>query len=57
MYELKRMGAPENVMLEPSPMLKEIKRLKKSLLLKGMKAVMTSRQYTSQLRFHLGKRN
>lgn len=37
-------GAPGKGVLEPSPEFKEIKCLKKSLILNGMKGVVTSRQ-------------
>jgi hypothetical protein len=45
---LRRKGAPENI-LEPSLVLKEIGRLKKGLMLKGIKEVTPWRQNSTQL--------
>ena len=43
--------------MEISPMFKEINRLKKSLMLNGIKGVVTSGQDPTQLSFQLVKRN
>lgn len=52
MYSLKRKVAPKNVM-EVSPVLKEMKSLKKSLMLTGTKGMGTSGQECTQLNFQL----
>lgn len=55
--QLEEKGAPGNGMSEPSPVLKEIKSLKTSLVLTGIKEVVTSRQDPTQLSFLRVKRN
>lgn len=57
MYSLRREEAPGNALLEPSAVLKEIKCLKESLLLKGIKGVVTSGQDPTQLSFQPVERN
>lgn len=56
-YSLRRKGAPGSVM-EPSPVLKEIKnKLKRSLMLNGIKGSGDLRARPTQLRFQLVKGN
>ena len=50
MYSLRRKGAPGRVM-ELSPVLKEIKSLKKTPMLNGIKGVVISEQDPTQLSF------
>ena len=51
-----RIGAPESV-IGLNPVLKEIKHLKKSLMLSGITVMVTSGQDLTQLSFQLLKRN
>ena len=57
MYSLKRNRAPGNVMMPLSPVLREIKSLKKNLVPKGIQGVETPGQDFTQLSFQLTKRN
>lgn len=57
MCRVRRKVAPGKVMLEPSPVLKEIKNSKKILVPNEIKAVMTSGQDPAQLSFQFVRRD
>ena len=50
---MKQKGALGNIIFEPNPVFKEVRRLKKSPMLNGIKGVVTSGQDPTQLSFHL----
>lgn len=51
MYTVRKQSSPGKVIVQPSPVLKEIKCLKKGLVLYGLKGVITSGQDSTGLRF------